>query len=67
MFGEKFVKTETLSPFLGMWLAIIVLTPVGIFFTYKAMNDSQLFNKDLYLNFYRKVKSIFSVKKRATL
>ncbi len=65
MFGEKFVRTETLSPFLGMWLAIIVLTPVGIFFTYKAMNDSQLFNKDLYLNFYRKVKSFLSVKKQA--
>ncbi len=64
MFGEKFVKTETLSPFLGMWLAIIVLTPVGIFFTYKAMNDSQLFNKELYLNFYRKVKSILIVKKQ---
>ena len=65
MFGEKFVRTETLSPFLGMWLAIIVLTPVGIFFTYKAMNDSQLFNKDLYLNFYRKVKSFLPVKKQA--
>ncbi len=64
MFGEKFVKTEAMSPFLGMWLAIIVLTPVGIFFTYKAMNDSQLFNKDLYLNFYRKVKSFLPVKKQ---
>jgi len=63
MFGEKFVKTEVLSPFLGMWLAIIVLTPVGIFFTYKAMNDSQLFNKDLYLNFYRKAISLFKSKK----
>ena len=62
MFGEKFVKTEVLSPFLGMWLAIIVLTPVGIFFTYKAMNDSQLFNKDLYLNFYRKATSLFKKK-----
>ncbi len=60
MFGEKFVKTEVLSPFVGMWLAIIVLTPVGIFLTYKAMNDSQLFNKDLYLNFYRKTTSLFS-------
>ena len=59
MFGEKFVKTEVLSPFVGMWLAIIVLTPVGIFLTYKAMNDSQLFNKDLYLNFYRKTTSLF--------
>ena len=64
MFGEKFVKTETMSPFLGMWLAIIVLTPVGIFFTYKAMNDSQLFNKDLYLNFYRRVKSYLPAKKK---
>ena len=60
MFGEKFVKTEILSPFVGMWLAIIVLTPVGFFFTYKAMHDSQLFNKDLYLNFYRKTTSLFS-------
>jgi lipopolysaccharide export system permease protein len=65
MFGEKFVKTETMSPFLGMWLAIIVLTPVGIFFTYKAMNDSQLLNKDLYLNFYRKVKSYLPITKRS--
>ncbi len=63
MFGEKFVKTEAMSPFLGMWLAIIVLTPVGIFFTYKAMNDSQLFNKELYNNFFRKVKSFFTYKK----
>ena len=62
MFGEKFVKTEILSPFVGMWLAIIVLTPVGIFFTYKAMNDSQLFNKDLYLNFYRKTTALFKRK-----
>ena len=63
MFGEKFVKTETMSPFLGMWLAILVLTPVGIFFTYKAMNDSQLFNKDLYLNFFRKTKLFLTQKK----
>ena len=64
MFGEKFVRTETLSPFWGMWLAIIVLSPVGIFFTYKAMNDSQLFNKELYLNLYKKITSYLSFNKR---
>ena len=64
MFGEKFVKTETVSPFLGMWLAIIILTPVGIFFTYKAMNDSQLFNKDVYLNFYRKATSYLPLRRK---
>jgi lipopolysaccharide export system permease protein len=57
MFGEKFVKTEALSPFLGMWLAVICLTPVGIFFTYKAMHDSQLFNKEFYYRVGRKIKT----------
>jgi lipopolysaccharide export system permease protein len=59
MFGEKFVKQDILSPIIGMWLAIIVLAPVGIFLTYKAMNDSQLFNKDFYTRQMKKLKAIF--------
>jgi len=46
--GEKFAKENTLSVFAGMWLATFVLTPIGIFLTYKAMRDSQLFNKESY-------------------
>lgn len=59
-FGEKFVKDSILSPFTGMWLAIIVLVPVGIFFTYKAMHDSQLFNKEYYYRFFKKTKLFFT-------
>jgi len=59
LFGEKFVKQDILSPIIGMWLAIIVLAPVGIFLTYKAMNDSQLFNKDFYTRQMKKLKAIF--------
>jgi lipopolysaccharide export system permease protein len=55
MFGEKFVRGDLTSPFLGMWLSVLVLTPVGIFLTYKAMNDSQLFNKEIYLRFIKKI------------
>ena len=62
MFGEKFVKQELLSPLLGMWLAIIVLAPVGIFLTYKAMHDSQLFNKEFYTRQLKKIKTIFKKK-----
>jgi lipopolysaccharide export system permease protein len=62
MFGEKFVKTEALPPFWGMWLAVICLTPVGIFFTYKAMHDSQLFNKEFYYRVGRKIKTWFPTK-----
>lgn len=46
--GEKFAKEDTLTPFAGMWLAAFILVPIGIFLTYKAMRDSQLFNKEWY-------------------
>jgi len=59
MFGEKFVKESIVSPFIGMWLAVLVLTPVGIFFTYKAMHDSQLFNKEFYTRSFKKLQKFF--------
>ena len=59
-FGEKFVKENTLNPVVGMWLSVIVLIPIGAFLTYKAMHDSQLFNKEFYVRIYKKVKPFFS-------
>lgn len=64
MFGEKFVKEAVLTPFSGMWLAIMVLTPVGIFLTYKAMYDSQLFNKEYYNRMIKKIRSFFPGRKK---
>jgi lipopolysaccharide export system permease protein len=60
MFGEKFVKEELATPFTGMWLSVIVLIPVGIFLTYKAMHDSQLFSKEFYTRVYKKAKLLVS-------
>ncbi|MEP7317323.1 MAG: LptF/LptG family permease [Panacibacter sp.] len=53
-FGEKFAKTGETSIFIGMWLSALVLVPIGIFLTYKAMRDSQLFNKEFYFRMFRK-------------
>lgn len=53
-FGRKFVKEDVLQPIAGMWMATYVLLPLGIFLTYKAMNDSQLFNKEFYYRFFKK-------------
>jgi lipopolysaccharide export system permease protein len=39
----------------GMWLSTFVLLPLGIFFTYKAVNDSAVFNRDAYVNFFRQL------------
>ena len=36
----------------GVWLSSFILFPLGAFITYKAINDSALFNADAYRNFY---------------
>ncbi len=55
-FGKKFVKEGVLGPIGGMWMATYVLTPIGIFLTYKAMNDSNLFNKESYFRITRRIR-----------
>jgi lipopolysaccharide export system permease protein len=55
--GEKMSKEGTLTPLTGMWLAGFILVPIGIFLTYKAMRDSQLFNKEWYLRTAKKLRS----------
>jgi lipopolysaccharide export system permease protein len=54
-FGRKFVKQDVMQPISGMWMATFVLLPVGIFLTYKAMSDSQLFNKEFYYRLLKKL------------
>lgn len=53
--GEKLAKEIEMSAFSGMWLATFVLVPVGVFLIYKAMHDSNLFNKEFYTRLKRKV------------
>ena len=60
IFGEKFTKDYVLVPLGGMWLPVIILTPVGLFLTYKAMHDSQLFNKEFYYRALKNLKLLFS-------
>ena len=62
--GEKSVKEGSLSPFLGMWIAIICLSPLGIFLTYKATVDSVLFDLDSYKHWF---KQLFSKKDEQTV
>ncbi len=57
--GEKASKEGTLTPLIGMWLSTIILLPVGLFLTYKALNDSQFFSKEFYFRNVRKLKAFF--------
>ncbi len=57
-FGEKFAKEGVTSSFVGMWLSTMVLVPIGLFLTVKAMRDSQLFNKEFYYRTARRLKDL---------
>jgi lipopolysaccharide export system permease protein len=38
-FGKKIAQEATISPFLGAWMASLLMTPLAIFLTYRATND----------------------------
>ena len=46
--GEKFAKEGTWDAVYGMWLSTFVLTPIAVYLTYKATNDSALLDTDWY-------------------
>ncbi len=62
--GEKFAKEDSMSPFAGMWLATFILLPIAFFLIYKAMHDSQLFNKEFYSKIFRFVAGFFGFNKK---
>ena len=63
-FGEKLIRQHLLTPMTGMWLPVMVLLPIGVFLTWKATRDSQLFNKESYYIFLKKVSGIFKKEKQ---
>lgn len=53
--GYKMARDGRIAVWAGMWVSSAVLLPLGVFFTYKAVNDSAVFNMDAYRNFFRKI------------
>lgn len=51
--GEDMAGKRVLSPFLGIWTATIILAPVAVFFTYKALNDSPILVFENYSAFFK--------------
>lgn len=52
--GYKLARDGHWIVWCGMWLSTFILLPLGIFVTYKAMNDSAVFNADLYREWVRR-------------
>ncbi len=46
--GYKMARDGRMNLICGIWLSTVVMMPMGIFFTYKAVGDSAVFNMDAY-------------------
>ena len=47
---------------MGMWTSSAVLAPLGVFLTYKSNKDSVVLNADAYINWFKKIVGIRSVR-----
>lgn len=65
--GKNMAESNTVSPFIGGWLATFVLLPFGILLMIRATNDKGIFNIDAFLqpitNFINK---LFKLDKKQT-
>jgi lipopolysaccharide export system permease protein len=53
--GMKSAREGVMTVFTGSWLPSFILVPISIFLTYKAAVDSAIFERDAYLNFFKKL------------
>jgi lipopolysaccharide export system permease protein len=53
--GEKMARDDQWTVWYGMLISTVVLTPLSAFVTYKANNDSVVFNIDLYKQIFMRV------------
>ena len=56
--GSKMAREGEWHVWYGVWLSTIILLPLGIFFTYHANKDSEIFNKDSLKSFFRTIFAI---------
>lgn len=60
--GFKMARDGKWIVWMGMWTSTAVLAPLGAFLTYKSNNDSVVLNADAYINWFKKIVGIRSVR-----
>jgi lipopolysaccharide export system permease protein len=63
MQGEKLAKQGTVSPWVGVWMADMILFVIGLLFLRQARADARLFEADFYNVVFDKVKRWFAARK----
>lgn len=62
---KRMAEAFVLPPLLAVWLPNLIILPIGFFLTYKAMNDSKVFDTSRFTAFFQIIKDRLSSKKTA--
>jgi lipopolysaccharide export system permease protein len=62
MAGERMAKNQFIEPWLGMWISTVVLLPLSIWITRKAMNESALLEKSPVVRWFSKIARFYRMK-----
>lgn len=62
--ADKIGKEGVMDPVLAVWMSNLILLPFGLFFIRQAKNDARLFESDVYLNLFLKLKALFTKRKQ---
>jgi len=66
--GTKLARDGAVGPFHGVFISSYILLPTGLFLTWKAINDSSVFNMDAVKSVFRKIKiRIMSIFKKTRI
>ena len=60
--GYKMARDGKWIVWMGMWTSSAILAPLGIFLTYKSNKDSVVLNADAYINWFKKIAGIRSMR-----
>lgn len=60
---EKLAKQGGIEPATGMWIASMILMPIGLYLTYQASTDSKILDMETYSKGIDKIKSLLRRKK----
>ncbi|MDR0231482.1 MAG: LptF/LptG family permease [Dysgonamonadaceae bacterium] len=55
IFSVKLARQSVLPVWAGMWASSFILLALGLFLTYKAVNDSVMFNADAWTGFFKRL------------
>lgn len=56
--GYKMARDGKIEVWIGMWLSTFILAPLGVYVTWKAMNDSAVFDLDRVKGFFRRLAGV---------